>query len=341
MRLGITPPVEMAGVAAAVDLSVHAEAFGYTDVFSAEVGSDDGFTPLAAIATRAHRVRLGTALAPVFTRPPALLAMTAASMQALSGGRFVLGIGTSTPHIVQRWMGLSFANPLVRVREYVETIRRILAGEKVTYDGSVVRIDGFRRQAEPVPTVPIHVGALGPRMCRLAGSIADGVHFAFLTPDGIRAALAHVRAGALAAGRDPAELDVVVRIPIAVGEPPEAVFELARRYVTGYAIVPTYQAALERQGFGPAVEPAVRAWHAGDRLAAVSLLPDEVVDALFIHGTPNECRAGLAAYAAAGVRTAVLMHLSVGATPEERAERIAAQVEALPGPGDRLDGESG
>jgi probable F420-dependent oxidoreductase len=328
MRLGVTPPVEMAGVAAAVDLSVRAEELGYTDVFSSEVGSADAFSPLAGVAARTSRIRLGTALVPVYTRPPALVAMTAASMQALSGGRFALGIGTSTPHIVERWMGMRFTDPVTRVREYVESIRRILAGEKVTFEGEQVRIDGFRHQAEPVPSVPIHVGALGPRMCRLAGAIADGVQFAFLTPDGVRSALEEVRAGMREAERTTEDFDVVIRIPIAVDEP-DPVRELARRYVTGYAAVPTYAAALRRQGLGDAAAPSVEEWRAGDRARAVSLLPDEVVDAFFVRGTPPECRAWLNEYAGAGVRTAVLMHLSIGATPEQRAERIAAQLEAL------------
>jgi probable F420-dependent oxidoreductase len=328
MRLGVTPPVEMAGVAAAVELSIRAEELGYTDVFSSEVGSADAFSPLAAVATRTSQVRLGTALVPIYTRPPALVAMTAASMQALSGGRFVLGIGTSTPHIVERWMGLRFTNPVGRVREYVESVRRILAGEKVTFEGEEVRIDGFRHQAESVPDVPIHVGALGPRMCRLAGAIADGVQFAFLTPDGVRSALEEVGAGMREAGRTAVDFDTVIRIPIAVDEP-DPVRELARRYVAGYAAVPTYEAALRRQGLGDAAAPSVQMWRAGDRTQAVSLLPDEVVDALFVCGTPDECWARLNEYAEAGVRTAILMHLAIGATPEQRAERIAAQLQAL------------
>src|SRR5437762_332214 len=144
MRLGITPPVEMTEIASAVELSVKAEALGYTDVFSSEVASADAFTPLAAVAVRTSRVRLGTALVPVFTRPPALVAMSAGAVQAVSGGRFVLGIGTSTQPIVERWMGFPFERPVERVREYVESLRPLLRGEKVTFEGREVRIDGFR-----------------------------------------------------------------------------------------------------------------------------------------------------------------------------------------------------
>src|SRR5689334_3416851 len=160
MRLGVTPPVELAGVAAAIEVAAEAEGLGYPDVFSSEAGHADAFTPLAALAGRTSTIRLGTALVPVFTRPPALLAMTAAAMQAATGGRFVLGMGTSTQHIVERWMGLEFEHPVERVRDYVHALRRILRGEQVSFEGETVRIDGFRSQVEPVSPVPIHVGAL-------------------------------------------------------------------------------------------------------------------------------------------------------------------------------------
>src|SRR5919197_5113843 len=114
MRLGVTPPIEVSGFAPAVDLCARAESLGYTDVWTAEVGAVDAFSPLAAIATRTERVRLGTALVPVFTRPPALTAMSAAGIQALSKGRFVLGIGTSSPAIVAGCMGTPFERVLDR-----------------------------------------------------------------------------------------------------------------------------------------------------------------------------------------------------------------------------------
>jgi probable F420-dependent oxidoreductase len=329
MRLGITPPVELAGVAAAIEVAAEAEALGYPDVFSSEVGNADAFTPLAVLAGRTSTIRLGTALVPVFTRPPALLAMTAAAMQAATNGRFVLGIGASTAHIVERWMGLGFERPVERVREYLEILRRLLAGDRVTSEGATVRVDGFRLQEEPVPPIPIHVGALGPRMCRLAGGKADGVQLALMTPAGVRDALEHVREGAREAARDPAGIEVVLRLPIAVGEPSDAVRFLARRLLTGYAVTPTYGATLERQGWGEAVRPVLEAWAAGDRAGAVMALPDEVVDAFVVEGSPAGCRARLADYEEAGVTTVALMHLSAAPTPTERAEDIRAQLRAL------------
>jgi probable F420-dependent oxidoreductase len=300
-------------------------------VFSSEAGHADAFTPLAALAGRTSTIRLGTALVPVFTRPPALLAMTAMAMHAATGGRFVLGIGTSTPHIVERWMGLEFEHPVERVRDYVHALRRILRGERVSFEGETVHVDGFRSQVEPVSPVPIHVGALGPRMCRLAGATADGVQFALMTPDGVRAALEHVRAGAREAGRDAAGIEIVLRLPIAVeaDERDGALGFLARRLLTGYAVTPTYRAALERQGFGDAVRPVVDAWGAGDRAGAVLAMPDEIVDAFVVSGTPAECRARLAEYEDAGVTTVALMHLSAAPTPAERADEVRSQLRAL------------
>src|SRR5947208_17003969 len=134
-RLGLTPPIEVTGFRAAVDLCARAEQLGYTDVWTAEVGATDAFSPLAAIAIRTERVRLGTALIPVFTRPPALTAMSAAAIQQLSGGRFVLGVGTSSPAIVGSWMGLEFDGKVKRIEEYVEVLREALSGKKVTYGG--------------------------------------------------------------------------------------------------------------------------------------------------------------------------------------------------------------
>src|SRR5437660_9753277 len=132
-RLGLTPPIEVTGFRRAVELCARAEQLGYTDVWSAEVGATDAFSPLAAIAVKTDRVRLGTALVPVFTRPPALTAMSAAGLQQLSGGRFVLGIGTSSPAIVGQWMGLEFDARVKRTEEDVEGLREALAGTKGTH----------------------------------------------------------------------------------------------------------------------------------------------------------------------------------------------------------------
>jgi len=328
-RLGLTPPIEVTGFRAAVGVCARAEQLGYTDVWSAEVGATDAFSPLAAIAVKTERVRLGTALVPVFTRPPALTAMSAAGVQQLSGGRFVLGIGTSSPAIVGLWMGLEFDGRVKRIEEYVEVLRQALAGKKVTYEGETVRSEAFRLQVDPGAPVPIFIGALGPNMCRLAGRIADGVLFYFMSPGGVRQALEDVAAGAKEAGRDPGELDVFLRIPVACGEPEETARFMGRRMLTGYAIVPAYNASLERQGFEDEAREIADLWAKGERDEATEAFSDRMLDELFVTGSPEECTKRIEEYREAGVKTPVIMPLSFAGSSEERAERVVDAIEAL------------
>lgn len=329
MRLGLTPPIEVTGTRPAVDLAARSESLGYTDVWTAEVGALDAFTPLAAVAERTTDVRLGAGLIPVFSRPPALAAMSAAAIQSLSGGRFVLGVGTSSPPIVAGWMGLPFEGPLIRVREYVEVLREALAGKKVSYHGKTLRVEGFRIQVDAGAPVPIYVGALGPEMCRLAGRIADGVLFFLMTPEGVRAGLEQVAEGAREAGRDPAELDVVIRLPVVLDEPADLYAFMARRLITSYAITPGYNTSLRRQGFEGEAAGILEAWTAGDRDGAGARVTDQMVERLFLPTGAEAARARIEEFRSAGVETPVLMPLSFAGSPEERTERVTATVEAL------------
>lgn len=329
MRLGVTPPVEVTGLRAAIEIAAHAESLGFTDVWMAEVGAVDAFTPLAAVAARTERAALGTGLVSVFTRPPALIAMSAAAVQQLSGGRFSLGIGASTPTIVESWMDQRYQRPATRIREYVAVLRDIFAGNKVSFRGETIRVDGFRLQLSVPRPIPIHVGALGPRMLRLAGEVGDGVQFFLMTPQGVAKALKEVRAGATDAGRDPSGIDVFVRLPVAMAEPGDLARFMARRLLTGYAVTPAYNASLERQGFGREARAIVDAWAAGDREGAVGAFPDEMLDELFLLRDGDACRRRIDEYRAAGVTIPVLMPVSFAGTVEERTERIRTTLEAL------------
>ena len=329
MRLGVTPPIEVTGVRAAVDLAARAESLGYTDVWTAEVGAVDAFSPLAAVAERTSSVRLGTGLIPVYTRPPALAAMSAAALQGLSAGRFVLGIGTSSPPIVAGWMGLRFEQPLATTREYVDVVRQAVAGTKVSHRGDALRVDGFRLQTDVSPPVPIYLGALGPELCRLTGQIADGVIFFLMTPEGVRSALAQVARGASDAGRDPSNLDVVIRLPVVLDEPPDLHGFMSRRLITNYAITPGYNRSLARQGFMREATGLLEAWNAGDRDGATSRVTDEMVERLFLPTDADGARRRIEDYRQAGVRTPILMPMSFAGSPEERTERVTGTIETL------------
>ncbi|MGH2695326.1 MAG: LLM class flavin-dependent oxidoreductase [Actinomycetota bacterium] len=328
-RLGLTIGLEGASVTDALELCREAEGLGYTDAWSAEVGGADGFAPLAALAGSTSRMRLGTAIVPVFTRPPALLAMSASTVQQLSGGRFVLGLGTSSDVIVSAWMGGSFERPLDRLREYVEVLRDLFAGKKVSHAGETVSVNGFRLQIDPGSPPPIYLAALGPKACRLAGEVADGVIFFMKSVAGAEQGLGWVAEGARAAGRDVAELDCVIRLPVAVEEDEEMMRFMARRLVTTYAAVDVYNRSLSAQGFEAEANAVKEAWRTGDRDQANAAVTDDMMEQLLVMGDAASCRARLEEFRNAGVKTPVLLPVSVAGDPVERAERIRAAVRAL------------
>ncbi|MDQ3958296.1 MAG: LLM class flavin-dependent oxidoreductase [Actinomycetota bacterium] len=324
-RLGLTIGLEGAGLRDSVELGRHAEEIGYTDLWTAEVGGADGLTPLAALAATTASARLGTAIVPVFTRPPALLAMSAAALQDLSGGRFVLGLGTSSDVIVESWMGGSFSKPLTRLREYVEVVRSALAGGKVAFTGLTTKVDGFRLQHETPARVPIHIAALGPTACALAGEVADGVIFFLKTAKGVRTALEWANA----ARPDGRELECVMRIPVLLDEDPAVVSVAARRLLLAYAPVGVYARSLAAQGFGAEIAAIRDAWRAGDRARAMELVPDEMIERLLIVGDAATCKERIAELRRAGVTTPIALPMSFTGDTHERAERVRAAVDAL------------
>jgi probable F420-dependent oxidoreductase len=281
-RIGLSLPVDQIGLAASLALAQDAESMGYTDVWSSEVSGPDGFTPLAALAAVTKTVRLGVGVVPVQSRPPALLAMTAAALQEMSAGRFCLGIGASSRVVVERWMGLDYALPLTQIRETVAAVRSALAGDPVYVQGRRVRIDGFRLQAAPAE-VPIMIGALGAKTLHYAGASTDGVVINLNTAAATPSMVGELLAGARESGRDVTKLEVVCRLLVAADEDDQRLRATLRRFVAGYLAVPAYNAFLDRQGFGEEAAALAAHWRTGRRVEA---RPSTVVGASPRIGTP-------------------------------------------------------
>jgi probable F420-dependent oxidoreductase len=321
MRLGISTEISGLSVRQAVDLGVLAERLGYDDAWSSESGGPDGVSPLAAIAVRTSRLRLGTAILPIASRPPAVAAMTAASLHDLSNGRFVLGLGISTRHVVERWLGQPRDRPLLRLREYLTIVRDLLDGRRVDFAGSTTAVQAFRLKTPPRPRVPVYVAALGPRACRLAGALADGVIFFLKTPAGVKQAMEWVREGASEAGRDPAELECVLTLSVTAGTD---FLEVARASIASYARVPDYARSLRVQGFGDEVDAIAVAWAAG-RERALEAVSASMAESLILPPGRERARTLLDAFEASGVETAVLLPLQPlqpDAGPFANAERV-------------------
>ena len=274
---------------------------GYTDIWSAESDGGDGFTPLTLAAAWEPRLRLGTAIIPAYTRTPALFAQSVASLADAAPGRFAIGIGSSSNVIVEKWNGVPFVEPYQRVRDVVRFLRDSLGGEKVskTYDSFTV--EGFRLGVKLEQQPPILVAGLRAGMLRLAGREADGAIINWLSPDDVPkvAGVVHEAAGG-------AEREIVARIFCCPSENAEAVRAAAKFAIAAYMNVPVYAEFQRWLGRGPALQGMWDAWQAGDRKAALAAIPDEVVDQLIVHGSPEHCRATIQRYFDNGVTTTSL-----------------------------------
>jgi probable F420-dependent oxidoreductase len=329
MRLGITIPFEPFNGIHFPELVRAADRFGYTDGWSYESFSSDAFAPIAAAAMLSEKMRFGCAIIPVFTRPAPLIAMSAVTTNELAGGRFILGLGISTPNIVQNWMGVPFNKPVTQMRETVEALRAIFRGEKVTMAGAKVKMNGFRLDAAITHPPKSYIGAQGAQMLRLAGELGDGVIVNSITPETVAPMLDNTRDGMRAVGKDPAALDVVCRIICAVDEDEDVARTLFKRSLTAYVTVPQYNKFFREIGYDKEAGTAIDAWNAGDRKKALETIPDEMVEKIFVIGTAEKCRRRLDDYARAGITTTALQFSSFARTPEERRVKVLRAMERL------------
>ena len=284
---------------------------GFTDVWSSEAGAHDAFTPLALTAAWTPELRLGQAVIPVYTRGPALLAQSIASLCEAAPGRVAVGIGTSSNVIVQRWNDIPFEQPYQRTRDTIRFLRAALGGEKVTEEYETFRVDGFRLGVRVAEQPPILVGALREGMLRLAGREADGAIVNWLSAEDVRTVAPIVGEGK----------EVAARIFVMPSEDRAAVRQLGTRLIAEYLNVPVYAAFHEWIGRGEALRDMWAAWREGDRKRATSSIPDEVIDDLIVHGSPEECAAHVRRYAANGVTTPAPMIL---AGPEDTMRVVRA-----------------
>ena len=303
MSLAISLPPSGLPFADNLAFAKEAESLGYESAWIAEVGGNDAFALGSAVATATERLRLGTAVVPMNIRGPALLAMSVATMDAMSGGRAICGIGVSSPQIVSDWNAQSYDKPLARARETIEVLRQAFSGEKVVFDGKAVHVNGYRMMPGPRRQIPIYLGALNKQMLRLAGEVADGVVINMLGEKFVPEVVAEVRKGAEKAGRNPDDIEVVMRVQCVVTDDPQPVRDAFAHGFSAYIVAPGYDTFFTWQGFGDVVE-GVRAGRAAkDRAASRAAVSDDILDALVVAGPADVVRARLQAFMDAGVTT--------------------------------------
>ncbi len=278
-----------------------AESLGYESVYVTHIAGWESLTVLTAYAQATSKIRVGTGVVPIYTRTPATMAQTAASIDALSGGRLTLGLGVSHRPVVEGWHGQTIDRPVHEMREYVGIVRAILRGEDPP-EGEKWRT-GFRMFGlDPRPQLPIYVAALSPAMLRLAGEVADGVLLWLCCPDYIRdVVIPEVTTGRERAGKTLEGFDVVPAVPAALVEDPAAPHAAMRKDLLPYFGLPFYRAMLERSGFGAEIEAFDSA--AGNIEQMQAAISERFLEQLTAVGDAAAVRAGLERYRAAGATT--------------------------------------
>ena len=312
------------GPAEIVDCIVLAESLGYESAWVAEGHGGDQFAILAAAASRTSHIRLGTSITSVFVRTAPTIAMAAAAVDDISGGRFILGIGSSHKVQVEAEHGVAYAKPLTRVRETVGVIRDLLRDGTVRFQGETVNIETFDLWFAPRrPPPPVYISAVFPKMIALCGEIADGVMLTRSTLDtatGVREQLAE---GARRVGRDPSGIVVSSLLPTMTAESRAAALAALR---PGLAVdagfVPRYNRMMAQHGFAAEAGAIAEAWARGDRAAAERAVSDALIDATSIAGTPEQCRERIAAYRRCGIDLPIISPYARG--PEARLRFEAA-----------------
>jgi probable F420-dependent oxidoreductase len=307
-----------------VDCIALAEGLGYETAWVAEGHGGDQFAILAAAAVRTSRIVLGTGITSVFVRTAPTIAMAAASVDDLSKGRFILGIGSSHKVQVEGEHGVPYGKPLTRVRETVAVIRDLLRTGHAEYAGETVRIAGFDLWFAPRrPEIPIYVSAVFPKMTALCGEIADGIMLTRSTLDTAAQVRQQLAVGAERAGRDPGRIVVASLLPTMVAESRAAALAALRPGLAFYAgFFPRYNRLMAEHGFADEAAAIAAAWSRGDRAAAERAVSDALIDATSVAGTQEECRERIAAYRQSGIDLPILSPFARGPDARARFEAV-------------------
>ncbi|WP_019544148.1 LLM class F420-dependent oxidoreductase [Streptomyces sulphureus] len=343
MRLGINLGYWGAGMDAD-NLAVAREAdrLGYSVCHAAEAYGSDAATVLSWVAAQTERIDIGSAIFQIPARAPAMTAMTAATLDSLSGGRFRLGLGVSGPQVSEGWYGVKFDKPLARTREYVEIVRRAMSRERLSYEGAHWTLPLPDGPGKPIKLtvhpereeIPLYIAAIGPKNLQQTGEIADGALLIFFSPEHAEeTTLQHLRTGREAAGRTLDGFDVCPTVPMALGDDIDALADIFRPYTALYVggmgsrKQNFYNALAKRMGYEKEAEEIQEKYLAREKDAAAAAVPRQLIDSTTLLGSVERIADRMQAYADAGVTTLSLT--PAGFTLDERLAALRAGAEAV------------
>lgn len=302
----------------AAEFAVAAERLGVDSVWTPEVWGYDALTGLAYLAAKTSTLRLGTFVVQLGSRSPAMLATSALSLQELSDGRFLLGVGTSGPRVMEGWHGVRFRKPVETTRETIEIIRIVSRGERLEHAGEIYPLPlpdssgaALKPMVRPRP-VPVYVAAMGPRNLRLTGEVADGWLGNAFIPEAAEVFLGPLREGARSAGRTLADLDLIAPVAVEFHDDDASADAAARRHADGYAFTigamgergrNFYNDAFTRLGYGDEVAEVADLWQSGKRDEARAAVPMDLGRLTNLVGTPHAVAERVGKHRTTGITT--------------------------------------
>lgn len=325
-------PTDHDAIESAVEQVELGEELGFERVSTGEVTGRDAVSTLAVIADRTERIGISNDVFSPYSRTPSLLAQTALTLHEISGGRYRLGLGTSSPNVVEGWHGVGFDRPLRRLRETIDIINAVYEGGRAEYDGEMFELGGLQYD-HAVPENPpgIDVAVLGPKAVELTGRFADGWVPQMFTTDGLADRMDDLRRGAELGDRDPEALRVAPVLRCCALSDRERARSLARRTVAFLigAYGPYYRQSVKEQGFEEVADAIHEAWQDRDTEEMAARLPDEVLDEFAAAGTPEEVRERVQEFAAVEGVDSVRVGFQFSQTIEEQNETMQALSELL------------
>jgi alkanesulfonate monooxygenase SsuD/methylene tetrahydromethanopterin reductase-like flavin-dependent oxidoreductase (luciferase family) len=294
------------------ELTQLAERHGYDSMWLPESPGREVFTELTALVLGSERIRIGTGIVPVFARLPTVAAAAMTTAATLAPGRVILGVGIGHKPAMEQGHGVTFYRPFQHTRGFATIARQLLSEGQISYDGEIYPIRHFQLDAPPPQPVPVYLAALRPQMLRLAGEIADGVLMNWATLDYMPQAIAAIRQGAEAAGRNPDEIGIACYLRTCVTQTPEVVEQACREQLARYGSMTYYQNYFRSIGFADEADVMAQAWKQSDRNAAVAAVTLPMIRATTIYGSPEACRERLQAYRDAGLQQPIIAPFPIG-----------------------------
>ncbi len=305
----------------AIDCAKLADEKGVESVWINESAARNATSLLAAAAITTQKIRLATGISSIYLRSPTLTAMTMGTIDELSGGRTIIGLGVSSPPMA-KIHNMTFEKPFTRMKEYIEILKKAFTGEAFTYEGRIFNLRNWKLGFKPPREhIPIYIAAHNPQMLQLAGEHADGVLLNIISPEEAKRAVENLHIGIKRSGRSPEDVDVASYITTCISDNEEEAKEVARRALATSASSAFVNRRLSRSPFAEEAAAIKKATDAGDRQAAVNSVTDRMIEGLSITGSPRELKGKVERYVTAGVELPILGIYPVGGTGRENFQR--------------------